>query len=210
MTALRIRTGAVILAAGSASRYGALKQVIAIDGEPMVRRMARNALAARLHPVVVVVGSQRDRVIDCLNNLDVKPIDNADWEAGMGSSLATGVRAMLSGEPAIESLMILLADQPAVAIDDLERMLAAHAMAPGRILASAHEGSVGPPCIFPVTYADELASLLPAEGARVLLDTHAAQVDRFELPSAFRDIDTPADYDAWQASRQGRSPGDLA
>lgn len=203
------RTGAVILAAGSASRYGALKQVIAIDGEPMVRRIARNALAAGMHPVVVVVGAEGDRVIDCLVNLDVHSVSNAEWSAGMGGSLSTGTLTLLSQSADLRALMVLLADQPAISLDDLERMLATHDRAPERILACQHQDNLGPPCIFPLHYANELATLSGAQGARVLLQKYAAMVDGFDLPSAFRDIDTPEDLADWQSLRSKPSPGDL-
>jgi CTP:molybdopterin cytidylyltransferase MocA len=209
MTSATSQTGAVILAAGSATRYGALKQVIAIDGEPMVRRIARGALAARLHPVVVVVGAQGDRVIDCLVNLDVHPVDNPAWAAGMGSSLSTGVRALMAQPITLHAVMVLLADQPAVSVDDLEKMLAAHAASPARILACRHESTVGPPCIFPIALVDELAALEGPAGARVLLDRHASLVDGFDLPAAFNDIDTPDDYDRWQSGPRRPTPGDF-
>lgn len=209
MTSPGVKTGAVILAAGSASRFGALKQVIAIDGEPMVRHIARNALAARLHPVVVVVGAQGDQVTDCLNNLDVHPVGNAAWESGMGSSLSTGVKALMMQPAGLKSLMVLLADQPAISIDDIERMLAAHAQSPQRILACQHEGDFSPPCIFPVSYVDELSALDGPNGARVLLQLHASSVDGFDLPAAFRDIDTPEDFNTWLACRGKTSPGEL-
>jgi molybdenum cofactor cytidylyltransferase len=209
MTSPGVKTGAVILAAGSASRFGALKQVIAIDGEPMVRHIARNALAARLHPVVVVVGAQGDQVTDCLNNLDVHSVGNAEWESGMGSSLSTGVKALMMHPAGLKSLMVLLADQPAISIDDLERMLAAHAQSPQRILACQHEGDLSPPCIFPVSYVDELSALDGPNGARVVLQLHASSVDGFDLPAAFRDIDTPEDFNTWLACRGKTPPGEL-
>jgi len=205
MTRAELGIGAIILAAGSASRYGALKQVIAIDGEPMVRRIARNALAARLQPVVVVVGAQGDRVIDCLNNLDVLAVENVAWANGMGSSLAEGVKALLAHATPLHALMVLLADQPSIRLDDLEQMLATHARAPQRILACGHQGALSPPCIFPLRYADELAALDGPQGARSLLEKHADQVDSYDLPAALADIDEPADYAAWEA-RQGDSP----
>ncbi|WP_019467202.1 nucleotidyltransferase family protein [Dyella japonica] len=201
MTSPRSGTGAVILAAGNASRYGALKQVIAIDGEPMVRRIARNALAAGLYPVVVVVGAESARVIECLADLDVHVVTNAGWASGMGSSLSTGTKALIDQPVAMQSLMVLLADQPAISVDELERMLAAHAPFADRILACRHQGNLGPPCIFPLSYADELIAMSGPDGARALLDRHASHVDGFDLPSAFRDIDTPEDYAAWLAAR---------
>ncbi|GAB2790217.1 nucleotidyltransferase family protein [Dyella kyungheensis] len=202
-----LQIGAIILAAGSASRYGALKQVIAIDGEPMVRRIARNALAARLQPVIVVVGAQGDRVIDCLNNLDVVAVENVEWASGMGSSLSEGVKALMAQASTLQALMVLLADQPAIRLDDLENMLTAHAQAPQRILACGHEGALSPPCIFPMTYAEELSALQGPQGARSLLEKHAAQVDAFDLPAALADIDEPDDYTAWETA-QNRSRAD--
>lgn len=201
MTPSHASVGAVILAAGSSSRYGALKQLIAIDGEPMARRIVRGALAAGLHPVVVVVGAQSDRVTDCLNNLDVVAVSNPAWGDGMGSSLATGVQALLAQAAPLQSLMVLLADQPAIKIDDLERMLATHAQRPNRILACQKSGDFGPPCLFPVAYTDELIALSGTQGARALIDRHASQVEGFDLPAAFQDIDTPEDYNAWEATR---------
>jgi molybdenum cofactor cytidylyltransferase len=203
MSASSLPVGAVILAAGSASRFGALKQVIAIDGEPMVRRIARHALASGLRPVIVVVGAQGDQVVDCLHNLDIQTIHNPDWDTGMGHSLATGVKALFAKAATIRSLMVLLADQPAVRTDDLEDMLARHAHTPDRILASRHQDRLGPPCLFPASFAGELMSLTGARGAHAVLERHAALVDTFDLPAAFRDIDTPDDYAAWISARGG-------
>lgn len=209
MTTPRATTGAVILAAGSSSRYGALKQLIAIDGEPMVRRITRNVLAAGLHPVIVVVGAESDRVTDCLSNLDVHAVSNPDWATGMGSSLATGVRTLMAQTASLQSLLVILADQPAVKVDDLERMLAAHIARPDRILACQLKGNFAPPCIFPRPYIDELVALSGTQGARVLLERHASIVEGFDLPAAFLDIDTPDDYNAWQAARDKPSAGEL-
>jgi len=209
MTPPRVSTGAVILAAGSASRYGALKQVIAIDGEPMVRRIARSALAAGLHPVVVVVGAQGERVVDCLVNLDIHAVTNPDWAAGMGGSLSIGVKALLALSAPTQAVMLLLADQPAITIDALESLLAAHAAHPTRILACQHAGNFGPPCIFPLSYANDLLAMQGPYGARMLLERHAATVEGFDLPEAFRDIDTPEDYEAWQTGNNDTGAGNL-
>lgn len=195
------RTAAVILAAGEARRYGSPKQLLSIDGVPMVRRIASNALAAGLHPVMVVVGSRAERVADCLDRLDVQTVANAHWTSGMGSSIAAGVKALMMHTARPQSVMVMLADQPAIRVVDLERMLARHAQSPDRILACQHEGRFSPPCIFPWSHAGELAVLEPARGAHALLERHAALVDGVDLPAAFCDIDTPEDYAAWQAHR---------
>jgi molybdenum cofactor cytidylyltransferase len=201
VTALPLQVAAVILAAGEARRYGSPKQLLSIDGEPMVRRIASNALAAGLRPVMVVVGSGAQRVRECLDLPDVHTVENIHWASGMGSSIAAGVRALMMQPTSWQSLMVMLADQPAIRVEDLARMLATHAQSPQRILACQHEGRFGPPCIFPWSHASELAALDGASGAHVLLQRHAATVDGFDLPAAFFDIDTPEDYAAWLAHR---------
>jgi molybdenum cofactor cytidylyltransferase len=195
------RTAAVILAAGEARRYGSPKQLLFIDGVPMVRRIASNALEAGLHPVMVVVGSRREPIVAYLDQLDVHAVDNIHWASGMGSSIAAGVKALMMHTARPQSVMVMLADQPAIRVVDLERMLARHAQSPDRILACQHEGRFSPPCIFPWSHAGELAVLEPARGAHALLERHAALVDGVDLPAAFCDIDTPEDYAAWQAHR---------
>ncbi|WP_199099144.1 nucleotidyltransferase family protein [Dyella sp. ASV21] len=207
MSTIHTRTGAVILAAGNASRFGSLKQVIAIDGEPMVRRAARNALAAGLDPVVVVVGARSHRVIASLHNLGVCAITNDDWPAGMGGSLAIGVKELLLQAEPVQSLMVLLADQPAIEVADLEGLRLTHAASPERILACRHQDRLGPPCVFPIALADELMTLSGPRGAHAVLQKHAAQVDTLDLPAAFFDIDQPDDYVRWLASRAG-APSD--
>lgn len=201
MSATTIRTAAVILAAGEASRYGSAKQLLSIDGVPMVRRIASNALAAGLDPVIVVVGSRAEQIVECVDLLDVQTVRNADWSSGMGSSIAAGVKALMMQATPPQSLMVMLADQPAIRAEDLVRMLARHAQSPQRMLACQHEGRFSPPCIFPWRFANELLALDGANGAQALLKQHAALVDGYDLPAAFCDIDTPADYAAWLADR---------
>jgi CTP:molybdopterin cytidylyltransferase MocA len=58
-----------------------------------------------------------------------------------------------------------------------------------------------------MTYAEELSALQGPQGARSLLEKHAAQVDAFDLPAALADIDEPDDYTAWETA-QNRSKAD--
>ncbi|WP_266182867.1 nucleotidyltransferase family protein [Dyella humicola] len=193
------RIAAVLLAAGNASRFGTAKQTLPIDGMPMVRRAAMAALDAGLSPVVVVIGAYADTVQPCLAGLPVQLTENPDWASGMGSSLGLGVRTAMAMGAMPHALLVLLADQPGIRAADLKRLVEAHATAPGRIQAAHFDGHLGPPCLFPRAYFDELASLRGPNGARRLLKRYSDRVDRHELPSAAFDIDTPAGHAAWLA-----------
>ncbi|RAO76295.1 nucleotidyltransferase family protein [Dyella jiangningensis] len=206
MTSASATIGAVLLAAGNASRFGAPKQLLMLDGEPMVRRMAMAAVAAVLSPVVVVTGAYHEQVLASLGDLDVQVIEHRDWSSGMGGSLAAGVRAIAEQAPSLTSVMLLLADQPSIDATDLARMLKAHARRPDRILAARYDGHLGPPCLFPRFCFDELAALHGTHGARALLDTYAERVDAHDLPAAAFDIDTPADHARWLARYRLEQP----
>src|SRR5437667_11622878 len=55
------RIAGVILAAGASRRMGTNKVLLELEGEAVVRRAARRALAAGLSPVVVVLGHEATR-----------------------------------------------------------------------------------------------------------------------------------------------------
>lgn len=199
MNSHALPVGAVLLAAGSGSRFGAAKQIIPIEGTPMVCRAATAAIDAGLSPVIVVTGAHGDAVKACLAGLPIQLAENLDWASGMGTSLALGVRTILANEPMLRALLVLLADQPGIGAADIRAMLKAYALAPRRIRAARYRGHLGPPCLFPRTYFDELISMDGPYGARRLIERHADFVDAHDLPSAAFDIDTPADLAAWRA-----------
>lgn len=195
------RTAAVLLAAGNASRFGTAKQSLLIDGVPMVRRAAMAALDAGLSPVIVVIGAHGDAVEHSLGGLPVQLTGNPDWASGMGSSLALGVRTAVATETLPHEVLVMLTDQPGILAAELNAMIEAHASAPERIRAARYEGHLGPPCLFPRAYFDELIAMDGTSGARRLLERHADCVDAHDLPSAAFDIDTPADHAAWLAKQ---------
>ena len=56
------RIGAMILAAGSGSRMGEIKQLILVEGKSLVRRAAQAALDGGCDPVTVVTGAYSSQV----------------------------------------------------------------------------------------------------------------------------------------------------
>src|SRR5260370_9726662 len=69
----------VILAAGASRRMGRNKMLLELEGESLVRRAARRALAAALAPVVVVLGHEADRVRAALEGLPLDVPVNPDF-----------------------------------------------------------------------------------------------------------------------------------
>ncbi|HKY93469.1 MAG TPA: NTP transferase domain-containing protein [Nevskiaceae bacterium] len=190
----------VLLAAGAARRFGSAKLLATLDGEPLVRRAAcaaREAGAA----LVVVTGRYADEVRHALDGLEATIVHNPEWEDGMGASIAAAFRHLASATDAVDAAIVCPADLPKVGAPQLQRLLDAHRAAPDRIVASDLGSAIGAPCLFPRRFFGELAALSGAQGARVLLDRHAALVTTVGMPEAALDVDTPADLAALASSR---------
>lgn len=194
------RLTAVLLAAGEARRFGSPKQLALIDGIALVRRSALAILDTGL-PLMVVTGAYPDAVAAALEGLPLSLHHNPHWQQGMGSSIACAIEALVDDDAA-NGAMICLADQAQVGTPQLQRLLDAHARAPGGITAADHGSAIGPPCVFAHKYFSALAQLRGHEGARRLLAAHAAEVRRVAIPEAGVDIDTLDQYRALIANVQ--------
>lgn len=183
-------TAVVLLAAGEGRRFGALKQLAQIDGEPMVRRVV-GTLLHLCRPLLVVTGASSDAVAGALAGLPVTCVSNPDWRNGMGASLGAGIRAVRDRLPEASAALVCLADHPLLDARGLQAMLDRHAQAPDRIIASDHAGVPGPPVLFPADCFSELAAWQGAEGARAWLRAQGTRVEH--VPLDVTDVDTPAD-----------------
>ena len=183
--------GAVVLAAGAATRFGTAKQLAPFEGTPLVRRAVDAALGAGAHPVVVIVGAHGDDVAASLAGLDaVSVVVHAEWHLGLASSLASGLAALDGAD--CDAALVTLADQPLVDAHALRRLLAAFVGA-RRIVASSYGDTCGVPAIFGREHLPALRALTGDSGARRWLRQHAALVTAVPMPEAAVDIDTPAD-----------------
>src|SRR5262245_12782516 len=109
--------GAVILAAGASSRMGTSKQLLKFGGQTLLRRAALAAQEAGCNPVVIVTGARAEEMDEELHELDLREVNNPEWESGMGSSIRAGVQAILKANDKISALVLMLCDQPFVTSD---------------------------------------------------------------------------------------------
>ena len=192
--------GAILLAAGGSTRLGRPKQLLAYRGRTLLRHAAEQALASRARPVVVVLGADEARCQQELAGLaatDVVSVPNPDWAVGMGSSIRTGVTALMGHAPDVRGAIILLCDQPLVTAEVLDTLIARHVEAPAATIAAHYAGEPGVPALFPRARFGELAQLDGASGAkRLLRATEASPLVTVPCPGAAIDVDTLADYEA--------------
>jgi molybdenum cofactor cytidylyltransferase len=186
----QFKVGAVILAAGRASRFGRNKLLEPVAGKAMLRHVAEAALASAADPVLVVTGNEAEKIRLSLTGLPLAFCENPDFAMGLSTSLKRGVKA-LPGD--CEGALVLLGDMPGVDAALIDRMIHAFDPPAGRSIIAATRGGVrGNPVLWARRFFDEIAGLSGDEGARALLARHPQSVFAVEAPSdaPLTDIDT--------------------
>jgi len=185
------RIAAIVLAAGRSTRMGGPNKLLAqINGKPLVRIAAEEALASRADPVIVVTGHDRERVEKALAGLSVRLVHNPDFADGLSTSLKAGLAAV---PPQADGAVICLGDMPQVRAAMIDRLIAAFDPARGALIViPTIEGKRGNPVVWSRRFFPELVALEGDVGARRVIGTYGEAVA--EVPAdgaAFVDIDTP-------------------
>lgn len=188
--------GAIILAAGGSSRMGAVKQLVEVDGAPLVVRAADAALAAGAHPVVVVLGANAPIIRAALAGRPIVEALNPGWSAGLSSSIRVGIEAALAEEPRLEAVLLAAVDQPALSSAIIAQLAGLH-RSTGRTACARYNGRNGSPAVFGRAHFAGLRALGGDRGARDMLNGEPGSIASVEIPSLGIDIDTPADLRSW-------------
>lgn len=165
---------AVILAAGSSTRFGSAKQLALFEGETLVDRAVRVASEVADRVIVVV---QPGALPDVVGR-----VENPSFAEGIASSIRAGVRA--AGETRV---LLMLCDQPLITASHLRALLAVDAP----VVATGYGGTAGVPAVFAPEVVPELLALEGDRGAKSVIVSHEAAVVPFE-PAAV-DVDRPED-----------------
>jgi CTP:molybdopterin cytidylyltransferase MocA len=177
-------TAAVILAAGSASRFGSAKVAARIGSRTMVEIVADTAVAAGLSPVIVVAPSS------LVLPESVEAVRNDAPEQGMSRSLRLGIGAV---PPDAEAAVVLLADQPTLPVEHLRALDGWRGGSP--VVATRVDGVVGPPVLLEREAFGLVESIGGATGLRDLLRAYPSLVTAVDHESV-PDVDTPRDLAA--------------
>jgi molybdenum cofactor cytidylyltransferase len=184
---------AVILAAGASQRLGQAKQLLAIAGEPLLRRAVRIAGEVGCQPIIVVLGFEAHRMHSAFNGFRVIVAVNEDWRAGMGSSMRSGVETALRMSPPPEDILLMVCDQVRLSADVLRQLLHRHGSARYPITAARYSGRLGVPAVFSSIFFSDLQNVSGDRGARGILERNAARVGAVDFLDGEFDLDTPDD-----------------
>lgn len=185
-------TFAIILAAGESIRFGSTKQLAHWDNETLVGRAVRLARAVCGDCSILVLGSDWERVSAACEPRPGFFVRNDQYESGMASSIACGVRSVAHTADAV---LLLMVDQPLITAGHLKSLIGEWRKAPSDIVISEYAGVQGPPVIFPAHCFGRLMKLEGDQGARSFLRDRQESVRGYTLDAAAADIDTPEDLE---------------
>jgi molybdenum cofactor cytidylyltransferase len=187
------RVSAIVLAAGSATRFGSPKQLLPVAGTTLIEHVLHTLQASGVFEIIVVLGYAAKRIAPHIPSW-CQVAYNQSWTEGISSSIRSGLRAV---SPAAQATLLVLADQPRIRSEDINRILQAYYGTTRSIVVPFHHGQRGTPALFDRRHFAGLASLSGDVGGRQLIAALPHEVLAVELPSAgpFLDIDTPTDYE---------------
>jgi len=181
---------AIVLAAGASTRFGSPKQLVRVAGRPLLHSALARAADVAGSAVSVVLGAHAAELTPLLTHSQALIVINRDWREGIASSIRTGVLRL---PPSCNAVLLMLADQAAVTVEDLKRLVSAWRRQPDYIVAARYGMTTGVPAVFPRSVFSDLAALRGDTGARALLQRNPDRVVRVPMASAAIDIDTPED-----------------
>jgi molybdenum cofactor cytidylyltransferase len=191
------------MAAGISSRLGSPKQLLAFDGNTLLRHTINEAVKAEVLGVVVVLGANAEAIFPETEVDGVITIHNENWREGMSSSLSAGLRKWQEGELVPESIIFMVCDQPYVSSSLLNQIIDKHRDTGKPIVASAYKGTVGTPALLHQSMFNDLIALTADEGAKKIIKKYIHDVATVSFPQGAVDIDTKGDYDKLIANPGG-------
>ncbi len=181
---------AILLAGGTASRFGGDKLLHPLeDGVAIGAHAARNLIAAGLE-VVAVVRPGDFPLYDMLEQEGCSVTFCPHAVRGMGASLAHGVETARGAD----GWVIALGDMPRIRPDTIK--LVVQALNDGAAIAApAYRGERGHPVGFGSLFRSDLTRLSSDSGARAVLEHHRDKIQLIECddPGVLFDVDRQDD-----------------
>ena len=182
----------ILLAAGNSTRFGQPKLTVPLSDGQQIGIQSASLLAGVLDDCIAVVRDEDQEFANQLRHLGFRIVVQPSRDAGMGDSLALGIKASNNAD----GWLIALADMPWIHESTLRKVIDS-LQSGAAIAAPSYKGKRGHPVGFSHKYCNELMLLKGDTGARQILEDHSDDLQVLEVddPGILRDVDNPRDLE---------------
>ena len=186
--------GGIVLAAGYSSRMGEFKPLLPVCGVPALQRSIECLQEAGAE-TAVVTGHRHEDLSQRIAACGAKELYNPDYDAGMFTSVLTGVRYF--AEKGAAGVLLLPCDCAAVPKEAVRQLIAC-AGDQGEYALPTYQDQNGHPLWIPAGYFAEILHYEGSGGLKGARSLHADTLLRLPMPweGTVLDMDTPEDYRA--------------
>lgn len=188
-------TGILILAAGGAFRMNQPKMLLSFGSGSILSNILEATKALKTDQICLVTGYYHKEIIENIDVSGVLVVHNEHWREGMASSISKGVHEMIKEYSHLDSIMIVVSDQPHLNRKLLSEMLSSREKHKKGIVAAQYGAIKGTPVLFDKKYFEELMLLTGDTGAKSVLKKNASDLVTVAFPLGAIDIDTAEDYE---------------
>ena len=194
-----LKIGCVLMAAGSARRFGTNKLMTSLDGRSLILRALETVPAELLDAVVVV--TQYPEIMRLAGEFHFAAIHNPHPDDGISHTIHLGLTELRD----CDGVLFLVSDQPMLTRHSTAKLVELWKQHPDRIAALSHNGVRGNPCLFPARFYPELMALTGDRGGSNVIRRHEEDLILLETQAQeLTDVDTPAAMEALRnESRHG-------
>jgi molybdenum cofactor cytidylyltransferase len=185
----------IILAAGSSRRMGMQKMLLPYGRSTILETTITHVLGSNVDRIVVVLGADRDRILEVISPLPVEHCNNENHLEGMLSSVICGLNAV---PPECGAAMIFPGDQPEISPGVINNLIDFYNQSLKGIVIPVYENRRGHPLLVDMKYRRIIEQLDPSRGLRALMHIFPEDIGEVEVgePGILVDIDNRDAYEA--------------
>lgn len=188
-----MRVRAIVLAAGSATRFGSPKLLADLEGRPVLQHVLDAAEAAGFDDAIVVLGDEHAATERMVRIVRQRIVVNPRPSDGLSSSLRLGLAAAAEDADA-EGALVLLGDQPRITPATIDAVLEAAEGSDRPFVRAryATDGAPNPVFVRRSAWPDALG-VDGDRGLGPLLAARPHEVLSIDVEGSNPDVDTPTD-----------------
>lgn len=184
----------LILAAGSSSRMGKVKQLLPWKESTLLEHTIKIAKVSKACDVIVVLGSNARLIMESIKTTEVVFLENSNWKGGLGTSISCGIDYLLNYNKKSDAVLILLADQALMDSEHINKIIDLYSTGDSDLIGTRYEDKIGVPALFERNYFPDLLKLDGDRGAQLFLKKLGDKVLGLNPKGKAYDIDTLEDY----------------